>query len=158
MATCEELNSWSTCLAPFIHPSPVRSNLRLHSGPSVSSDRTQAEVQSLILPPCLLWTRQPAGSGRCGAQSCSSHHGDRWKNPEATPRAEGSTRAGERRGTAGGRVELEMTCCWSHAASEKENALDGRAKLFAAGSLEDAGGKPADQRRLKVKIHASSSL
>lgn len=46
------------------------------------------------------------------------------KTPKRSPEQGGSRRAGERRGTAGGRVELEMTCCWSHAASQKEKALD----------------------------------
>ena len=98
--TCEELNSCSTCLAPFKHPS--LSSLRLHSGRSVRmSDLTHTHTQTRTRWHTHTRTHNPGFTRSFGShvccrllsledlvwRSCSLHRGEGWEKPsEARPR------------------------------------------------------------------------
>lgn len=140
--TCEELNSWSTCLAPFIYPSLF----------GRISGSTRVRLSAMI-------THKPrfnhsfCSHARCRPLSLEDLVGVEHKAAahitENAAKARSKARA--RRGSpgwrsaeaplqAGRRVRLWRTCCWSHAAPEKENPLDDRAKMFAAEASGGAGG------------------
>lgn len=141
-ATCEELNSWSTCLAPFKYPSllgRISGSARLRLSAMITHKprfnhsfcpHARCRPRSLedlvgVEHKAAAHITEKAAKARSKARPQRSWPG--WRSADAPLQA-------------GRRAGLSMTCCWSHAAAEEENPLDDREKMFAAEALGGAEG------------------